>query len=316
VSGGQGSQREQGLQRWIVYQRERFPLAGHAPLVAAFSGSAVCLSSMLRGRIAVPPVSSLVVAFVTSLLFFLQLRIADEFKDFEEDSRYRPYRPVPRGLVTLPELRNIGIAAACVQLALAVWLEPTLVVMLVATWAYLALMSVEFFVPAWLRAHPIAYMLSHMAIMPLIDLYATACDWRVAGLASPPDGLVWFLIVSFFNGIVVEIGRKIRSTDAEEEGVDTYSVLWGRPRAVATWIGAIVVTALCAFQVARHIELAAPVGALLAVLVMICAAVGGRFLRVPTVRGGKLIELASGIWTLLMYLSLGAVPLAVAVWRA
>ena len=313
---GQSSEPGQGWRRWVVYQRERFPLAGHAPLVAAFSGSAVCLSSMLRGRIAVPPISSLVVAFVTSLLFFLQLRIADEFKDFEEDSRYRPYRPVPRGLVTLAELRRIGIAAACVQLGLALWLEPTLVVMLLATWAYLALMSVEFFVPAWLRAHPIAYMLSHMAIMPLIDLYATACDWRVAGLSSPPDGLVWFLIVSFFNGIVVEIGRKIRSADAEEEGVETYSVLWGRPKAVATWIGAIVVTAICAFQVARHIEMAAAIGAVLAVLVMICAAVGASFSSSPTRRGGKLIELASGIWTLLMYLSLGAIPLAVAVWRA
>ena len=41
-------------------------------------------------------------AVVTSFLSFLQLRIADEFKDFDEDSRYRPYRPVPRGLVTLP----------------------------------------------------------------------------------------------------------------------------------------------------------------------------------------------------------------------
>jgi 4-hydroxybenzoate polyprenyltransferase len=316
-SGGSGGddQRRVGW-RWIVYQRERFPLAGHAPLIAAFSGSAVCLSSMLRGRIAVPPVSSLVVAFVTSLLFFLQLRIADEFKDFEDDSRYRPYRPVPRGLVTLAELRRVGIAAAGVQLAMAVWLEPTLVIMLIATWAYLALMSVEFFVPAWLRARPIAYMLSHMAIMPLIDLYATACDWRVAGVSSPPAGLVWFLIVSFFNGIVVEIGRKIRPLDAEEEGVETYSVLWGRPRAVATWVGAIVATAICAFQVARHIALAAPVGALLALLVLICAGIGAHFLHAPSRRGGKLIELASGIWTLLMYLSLGAVPLAVAVWRA
>src|SRR5207247_10262010 len=40
---------------------------------------------------------ALPISFVTCLLFFLQLRIADEFKDFEEDSKYRPYRAVPRG---------------------------------------------------------------------------------------------------------------------------------------------------------------------------------------------------------------------------
>ena len=89
------------MNRWIVYQRERFPVAGHGPLVAAFSASAVCFSSLVRGRVAAPSAIALLVAFLTSLLFFLQLRIADEFKDFEEDSRYRPYRPVPRGLVTL-----------------------------------------------------------------------------------------------------------------------------------------------------------------------------------------------------------------------
>jgi len=304
------------MKRWIVYQRDRFPLAGHAPLVAAFSASAVCLSSMLRGRIAAPPLSSLLVAFVSSLLFFLQLRIADEFKDFEEDSRFRPYRPVPRGLVTLAELRWIGIAAALVQLALAIWLDAGLVPFLLLAWVYLALMSVEFLVPAWLRARPIAYMVSHMLIMPLIDLYATACDWRVAGLSAPPSGLVWFLVVSFFNGIVVEIGRKIRPVEAEEEGVETYSLLWGRPRAVGAWIGAIAVTALCAFQVSRHIGAATPIGVLLAALVIACTAVGSWFLRAPTLRGGKLIEVASGVWTLLMYLSLGAVPMAIAVWRA
>jgi 4-hydroxybenzoate polyprenyltransferase len=305
-----------GWSRWVVYQRERFPLVSHAPLVAAFSGSAVCLSSMLRGRIAAPSLRTLLVAFASSLLFFLQLRIADEFKDSEEDARYRPYRPVPRGLVTLAELRRVGVAAAVIQLAFAIWLDVRLVPFLLLAWAYLALMSAEFFVPAWLRARPIAYMFSHMAIMPLIDLYATACDWRVAGLHAPPAGLVWFLVVSFFNGIVVEIGRKIRPVEAEEEGVETYSVLWGRTRAVAAWIAAIGATAVCAFEVSRHIGAAAPIGVLLAALVIVCVSVGASFVRAPTRGGGKLIEIASGLWTLLMYLSLGAVPLALAVWRA
>ena len=54
------------------------------------------------------------------LLFFLQLRIADEFKDYEDDARYRPYRPVPRGLVSLRELAWVGVGAAAIQLALAI----------------------------------------------------------------------------------------------------------------------------------------------------------------------------------------------------
>ena len=178
------------MNRWVVYQRERFPLAAHAPLVAAFSASAVCFSSLLRGHVAAPRPAALVVAFVTSLLFFLQLRIADEFKDFEEDSRFRPYRPVPRGLVTLRELAWIGVAAAVVQLGLALWLDAAARVAAGAVVDLVSrLMTREFFVPRWLRAHPIVYMASHMLILPLIDLYATACDWRVAGERTAPVGL-------------------------------------------------------------------------------------------------------------------------------
>jgi 4-hydroxybenzoate polyprenyltransferase len=39
------------------------------------------------------------------------------------------------------------------------------------------------------------------------------------------NGFFW---VSFFNGTVLEIGRKIRAPQDEEAGVETYSFLWGR----------------------------------------------------------------------------------------
>ena len=74
--------------RWWIYQRERFPVAAHGALIAAFSLSAVCFSALLRGASAFPPVRTLLVAFVSSFIFFLQLRIADEFKDYEEDARW------------------------------------------------------------------------------------------------------------------------------------------------------------------------------------------------------------------------------------
>src|SRR6266567_3876952 len=185
--------------RWWVYQRERFPVLGHGPVIAAFSFSAVCFSALLRGQADLPPTRSVIVAFGTAFLFFLQLRIADEFKDFEEDSQYRPYRPVPRGLVSLRELAALGALAALAQLGLGLWLEPSLVLLLAVTWAYLALMSKEFFVAEWLKRRHVLYMVSHMAIVPLVDFYATACDWWPAG-QGPPRGLGWFVATSYFNG--------------------------------------------------------------------------------------------------------------------
>jgi 4-hydroxybenzoate polyprenyltransferase len=299
-----------GPGRWWVYQRERFPVFAHGPLIAAFSFSAVAYSAMLRGPSATPSVRSAVVAFATSFLVFLQLRIADEFKDNEEDTRYRPYRPVPRGLVTLRELGWVFALAAGVQLGLAVWLEPRLAVLLLGVWAYLGLMSVEFFAREWLKARPFTYMWTHMAIMPLVDLYATACDWLVAGESwRPPRGLLWFLLVSLFNGFVIEIGRKIRAPGDEEEGVDTYSRVWGRGKAVAAWLVAMTAVAAFAVAAARRIDFLMPVMVVLGVCLLTAAAVALNFLRAPATQRAKLVEAASGVWTLAVYLSLGGAPL-------
>jgi 4-hydroxybenzoate polyprenyltransferase len=300
--------------RWWVYQRERFPLLAHTPIIAAFSLSAVSYSALIRGAHQLPGWKSCVVAFASSFLFFLQLRLADEFKDFEEDSRYRPYRPVPRGLIKLSELGWLWAGCIALQLALALWLAPRLIVLLALTCTYLLLMSKEFFVRRWLKARPITYMVTHMAIMPLVDLYTTSCDWVPAGLSHPPRGLLWFLLVSYFNGMVVEIGRKIRSPQDEEAGVETYSFLWGRRNAVLVWLAMVACTAGFAYVAAQEIGFARPILILLLTLFFAAVVVGMFILRGAVAKRGKYVEAMAGVWSLLMYLSLGFVPMVVRQW--
>ena len=98
------------MNRWLVYQRERFPLPATDRWSRRSARRRSASRRSFRGHVAgLPRQAGRSVAFVTALLFFLQLRIADEFKDFEDDARYRPYRPVPRGLVTL---RELGVVAS------------------------------------------------------------------------------------------------------------------------------------------------------------------------------------------------------------
>ena len=287
-------------------------MVAHGPLVLAFSSSAVCFSRLLRGQVTWPAWNELAVAFSTCLLFFLELRIADEFKDREEDAQYRPYRPVPRGLVTLRELGWVGVAGAATQLALALWLAPLLGLVLLGGWLYLGLMSKEFFARTWLKARPVTYLWTHMLIMPIVDLYATACDWVPAGLKLPPAGLAWFLAASFFNGIVIEFGRKIRAPADEEPGVQTYSVLWGRQTAVLAWLGVMLATSICATQAARKIHAVEVVALTTGTVLTLSIFAGLHFIRHPLPSSGKRFELISGAWTLVLYLSLGLIPMA---WR-
>ncbi len=295
------------MTRWWIYQRERFPLLAHLPLVAAFSFGAIAYSAALRGAGTLPGPHAAGVAFLSAFLFFLQLRIADEFKDADEDRRWRPYRPVPRGLISLRELGGLAVVAACAQVAAAWWFDPRMLALQLAVWIYLGLMSREFFARAWLVARPFTYAWTHMLIMPLVDFYVTACDW-IPAAGRPPAGLGWFIAASLGNGFVLEIGRKIRAPADEERGVRTYSRLWGRRRAVLAWAGALLLTAVCAVEAGRRIGRGGSVAVALGAFLVLAAAAGASFLSRPLRGRGRMIEGLSGIWTLAMYIVVGIVP--------
>src|SRR5262249_39035606 len=159
------------------------------------------------------------------------------------------------------------------------------------------LMSQEFFVAGWLKRQHVLYMLSHMVIVPLIDFYATACDW-VPEQGGPPEGLFWFVAVSYFNGLVIEMGRKLRPPAAEEEGVNAYSALWGPRAAVIAWLAAMVATAACAVLAAQAIGFLVPVTVWLSALLCAAVLVAWNFLRDLAPGGGKRIEVLSAVWTI------------------
>ncbi|AHG89354.1 UbiA prenyltransferase [Gemmatirosa kalamazoonensis] len=303
----------QGLARWVVYQRERFPVLAHGALILAFSAGAVCYSALLRARAhGTPPsaaTASFVVAFASCFLFFFQLRVSDELKDFRDDARHRPYRPVPRRLVTLRELRGLGLLAALVQLGLALWLSPRLLLPLALAWAFVALMTKEFWLHAWLADRPVTVLWTHMLVIPLIDLYATSCDWLAAGAGRDVGaGIAWFLAASFGNGMVVEIGRKLRAPHDEERGVRTYTAVWGVRRAVAAWLGVLAATATFATVAAAHVGAAWLVAGLLGTLAVVAVVLGARLVSVPSPGAGRRLETLAGVWTIALYLGVGVVP--------
>jgi 4-hydroxybenzoate polyprenyltransferase len=297
--------------RFWTYQRERFPLATHGLVVLVLAAGGIGFSLLARGETwSAAALRPALVAFGVALGAFFQLRVADEYKDFADDLRFRPYRPVPRGLVALHELAYLALAAGGVQIALTVWLRLSLLWFLGAIWLYMALMRWEFFVHDWLRAHPIPYLLSHMVITPLIVLFITACDWHIAGSGWPP-ALGWFLAAAYANGVVFEIGRKVRAPEDEETGVETYTMLWGPRTAAAVWSAAVIGAGICAAVALWRV--AAPRVALLAVgflvvLAAVALATAIQFARSPVRRRAKRIERFSALWMLLLYVAFALMP--------
>lgn len=296
--------------RWWIYQKERFPIFAHGPLIIVFCTAVMFFSALQQDQFVLPDLVRICGAVITTLILFFQLRVADEFKDFEIDAKYRPERPVPRGLVQLRELAKLAYAGAAIQFLLAVFIDVGLLPILVAVWAYMGLMTKEFFAPEWLRKHPAIYLLSHMLIMPLIAFYISAFDWLCV-CRTMPQGMTWILCVAFFCGLVLELGRKIRIPRQEREGVETYSGIWGTGKSVIIWLVAIA-AAVAAYANAAtlisssslHISLGS---AALLIGVLTLSLFARRFDRGYTEIAAKIIEPSSGLVAMLLYLGLGPI---------
>ncbi|WP_119304450.1 UbiA family prenyltransferase [Dongia deserti] len=295
------------LHRFWAYQAERFPLLRTVTLLIVFTAASISVSAHLSQR-ALPGLWTFVVAALVALIVFFQMRASDEVKDHDEDYRYRPERPIPRGLVSLREVVTVALLLVPLAILLAVSLTPWLLALLGLVWLWLGLMTVEFFAPAWLKPRPFIYLVSHMLIMPIIDLFVTATEWLPHDRWAP-NGLWLFLALSFFNGCVLEIGRKIWAPQNERDGVETYSQLLGPRRAAALWAGAAAAALGWLIAVGVAVGALLPVAAIGTVAFLVVAVTALRFRANPTPEGQKRIDVLAGLWVLVCYAAAGFAPL-------
>ena len=296
--------------RWWIYQKERFPVLAHGPLVIVFCLAVLLFSALQGDNSTVPSLAKITGAVISTLIMFFQLRVADEFKDFTIDSRYRPHRPVPRGLVSLPELARLAYIGAAIQFVIAISIDVGLVLLLIVLWLYAGLMTKEFFAPAWLQSHPAIYLVSHMLIMPLIAFYVSAFVW-LSNRSAMPAGIGWLLALAFACGLVLELGRKINTPDKERPGVESYSALWGTGIAIILWvlsvIAAVATYSLAASYISdslSQMHLAESV-----LLLGIIAVVLFPRNKHKIAKSKNIIEPSSGLVALLLYLGLGPLQL-------
>lgn len=294
-----------------TYQKERFPLAKTAPLLAMFSAASICVSAELAER-PLPGWGAFLAGFIVAMMLFFQMRVCDEFKDLEDDRHYRPDRPIPRGLVSLRLILSLGAASMPIA-AFAAWVwHPPVLWLLALVWLWLAAMTVEFGAPVWLKSRPVIYLLSHMAIMPLIDMFLTGLEWVPGGGAA--DGLWMFLALSFVNGCVLEIGRKLWAPSSEITGVETYSKIWGPTQAAVVWVMCV------ALSFALLVGVGAATGVMWISLILggagaaICWVSAWQYTTAPTQKMEKRMDTIAGLWVFACYAIAGFAPIVSRAW--
>jgi 4-hydroxybenzoate polyprenyltransferase len=288
--------------RLWLYQAERFPLVKTATLVAIFVAGNITMAAALDHH-ALPSWPGYGVAWLVTTIVFFQMRAADEIKDLEDDRLYRPERPIPSGLVSLRLIVGMALGLSVVAAVLAALLSVKLVVILGLIWAWLGLMTAEFFAPRWLKARPLAYLGSHMLIMPLIALFAMRCQGEIT-IHALSVGLGLLLVLAYLNGCVLEVGRKIYAPEKERPGVDTYSALWGLQRATAFFMGTVLAGFCVLFLLVSGFIRFPAVAALAA-----AGVVAYRHATAPSAKSQKQIEQVAGLWVFVSNAILVCAPL-------
>ena len=335
----------QNIKNFKIYLNERFPLGKNSFFVLIFTLSGYIYTELLYNSKIIKPILlkeisrasllwdkeidkvpiiwyKLLPLFIIIFMFFFQLRITDEFKDYEEDLKYRSYRPVQRGIISLKTLRKIGIATVIVQIILAYVINPKLIYFMLLVWIYMFLMTKEFFIKNWLTERILIYALSHVVIMIFITLvivkgtgYILESHFLETLYLSLEKyeknifiGLIPLFALNYLNGIVLEIGRKTRKNDEEENGVQTYSKLWGRKKAVIILSLLFIIEYLLVILGLTHTykEYFSFGGLTLLVILIVSIYFMVKFLKKDL--SGKIVETVSGLWIIFSSMSLGLLP--------
>ena len=335
----------QNIKNFKIYLNERFPLGKNSIFVLIFTLSGYIYTGLLYNSKIIKPTLSKEVnrvllfwdkeidkvpiiwykflpLFIIIFMFFFQLRITDEFKDYEEDLKYRPYRPVQRGIISLKALGKIGIATIIIQIILAHVINPKLIYFMLLVWFYMFLMTKEFFIKNWLTERILIYALSHVVIMIFITLVIVKGTGYILQdhfletlylLLKKYEknifiGLIPLFTLNYLNGIVLEIGRKTRRADEEEHGVQTYSKLWGKKKA------AVILSLLFAveyFLVILGLSYTYEKYFLFSGLTLLIILIISIYFMIKFLKkdlSGKIVESVSGLWIVFSSMGLGLLP--------
>lgn len=208
----------------MTYLNERSPLPA-----LTFLSLGIGLSSMAGAGVFDWWLLALVV--VMNNFVFIQMRLGDELKDYENDKIINPTRPLPRGLLTADEVyRNlIGLLFVLIAGGLLIGVTFSWVAGLMYTICpiFAWLMFKEFYIGQSLAKSPLVYALTHQIIVfPLFGWFGVLLNEKF--LTNPM--FIGWLLANFGASFTFEICRKLNPE--AHKLANTYAHHYGRPQTV------------------------------------------------------------------------------------
>ena len=219
--------------KWGTFVKERFDPLTTALMIAVFVGAHLQVSGGIRGGVSGQTFApSTAVLFLGVLTFFFKLRLYDEIKDFELDCTINPTRPLPRGLLSIPQVQVGILICIVIELLCFAFQGWAAFSSMVAVLAYSLVMYNEFFLRTFLRPQLTTYALLHTASCGLLSMALLSFLGQTPLWELPSQALL-FALASWCVFNVFEFGRKTFAHEEERQNVESYSLVWGRFGAVA-----------------------------------------------------------------------------------
>jgi hypothetical protein len=159
-------------------------------------------------------------------LFFLYIRVNDEFKDYEIDKIYFPQRPVPSGRVTLKDLSVLRILIVSILIIINILFQKAFFEFAI-TFALFFLCGKDYFLHNLISGNRILIFLSHAPIYYFLILFSISMYTHLHNftLFTTSNALIalWFLLPM----LIFELARKTRTSQEDEDGYQSYSNLLG-----------------------------------------------------------------------------------------
>lgn len=212
------------VKRFYIYQKERFPFA-----VLIFTTLAVVLSSaavsqgnsldILRDW------KAITIGTITCLFFMFSIRVFDDHKDRHFDDTFYKKRPIQRGLIELSELNRMNFISILILGILNLIYSTYSFVFLIAAFSYSLLAKKEFFMKEYLRKRFILYNLLNLFQILLLQVYLYSLLFPGFNLTNPLLSVHFIFVL--VNAAILEVARKMKSSEDESKGKDTYSGRYG-----------------------------------------------------------------------------------------
>jgi hypothetical protein len=251
------------MKKWIVFTIERIPIIPN--LLIAFG--MVFSAKHLTGGMEIT--SDVFWLCFTMILFFLvELRLMDEYKDYDKDCAAHPTRPLPRGLVDVKKFPAIIWTA----MVLYFLLTPIIYkfsnvagILLLGSQVWLILMYKEFFCGSWLEKKPFFYAVTHQVVIIPLTVAAYAILAKTNSFSAVPASVYHFSIVFLSLFFSYEVGRKL---DPKANPIlGTYLVHYGPAKVFIFILGLTIMGFYSCMQIGLTIWLGIPF--LLTILSMI-----------------------------------------------